>query len=96
MSKLAEIKKAPVFAYSSFEAKAIGNGGNVIYAKYEGDSDAPIEMQTVVGIFSTTNMKQSLKVEIPDGYYTNAITGEQIHVFENTVTCNAEPIILFL
>ena len=96
MSKLAEIKKAPVFAYSSFEAKAIGNGGNVIYAKYEGDSDAPIEMQTVVGIFSTTNMKQSLKVEIPDGYYTNAITGEQIHVFENTVTCNAEPIIIFL
>ena len=96
MAKLSEIKKSPAFAYSTFSAKAIGINNEVVLALHEVNADAPIEHQTVIGIFSTTGRKQALKVDLPDGYYTNAITGESIDVFEKTVVYNGEPIILFL
>lgn len=96
MAKLGEIKKSPVFAYSSFSAKAAGINNEMIVAVHEVNADAPIKRQTVMGIFSTTGRSQALKVDLPDGYYTDALTGKSVDVFEKTMIYDGEPVILFL
>ena len=95
IAKLGEIKKAPVFAYSSFYAEATGKNKEMIFARHEAAAGASAGCRKAVGIFSTTGHAQALQVELPDGIYTDAITGKTVDVFEKTIAYEGEPIILF-
>lgn len=95
IAKLGEIKKAPVFAYGSFYAEAIGRDKEVIFAQYEAGADASVGCREAVGIFSTTGRPQALQVDLPDGMYADAISGKAVDVFEKTIAYEGEPIILF-
>lgn len=96
MVKLGEIRKNPIFAHSSFHAEAIGRNKEVIFAVHEAEAGEPVSAQKAVGIFSVTGLAQALKIDLPDGTYTDAITGKMVDVFEKTVACDGEPVILLL
>lgn len=96
IAKLGEIKKSPVFADSSFYAEAVGMNGEVILARHELNAGVTALQKTAIGIFSTTGRAQALQVDLPDGMYHDAITGRRVDVFEKTVACTGEPVILFL
>lgn len=95
IAKLGENKKNPIFAHSSFYAEAVGMNGEVILAVHESEADAPVLQRRAVGIFSTTGRAQALKIDLPDGVYTDAITGKSVDVFEKTIAYEGEPVILF-
>lgn len=95
IAKLGEIKKSPIFAHSSFYAEAAGKNGEVILAVHEAEAGASALIQRAVGIFSTTGRAQALKIDLPDGMYTDAITGKSVDVFEKTIAYGGEPAILF-
>lgn len=96
IAKLGEIRKSPLFAHSAFYAEAIGRDGEVILARHEAEKGISCREKLAIGIFSTTGRAQALKIDIPDGTYTNAISGKCVDVFERTVVFEGEPIILFL
>lgn len=87
LQKLANIKRDPIFAQGSFEAEAVGAEGDVIFAVRR------MADRTCVGIFCTTGRRQCLKVNLPDGTYTNLLDGQPVDVFEKTLLCSGEPLI---
>ncbi len=97
LAKLGKIKKSPLFAYSSFHAKTAGKDGDIILAVHEANADAPAECASrqALGIFSASGRRQALKIGLPDGCYTNAITGQAVDVFEKTIAYDGTPVILF-
>lgn len=68
----------------------------MIFAVHEAEAGEPVSAQKAVGIFSVTGLAQALKIDLPDGTYTDAITGKMVDVFEKTVACDGEPVILLL
>ncbi len=90
LTKLAEIKKNPVFAEGGFSATVIGQKKDIILAKWEqGDK------VSAIGIFSTTGRKESLKLDLDDGTYSNALDGEILDLYEKTFVYSGKPVILF-
>lgn len=94
MSKLAEIKKNPVFACGGFHAEAAGINQEVILAVQKMQDNDKTPGRYLVGIFSTSGRKQALAVDLPDGTYVNMINGEKIDVFEKTIAYDGEPVII--
>ena len=96
MAKLGEIKKSPLLAHSGFWTEAIGKDKEVILAVHEAEAKADTGRKKAVGIFSTTGRPQALRIDLPDGIYTDAITGKCVDVFEKTIAYDGEPVVLFL
>lgn len=94
LAKLGEIRKTPLFADSSFYAKAVGKNAEVIFAVHEAKADVSVLQRKAVGIFSAAGRAQALKIDLPDGVYTDAITGKAVDVFEKTIAYSGEPVIL--
>lgn len=101
IGKLAEIKKEDIFTDSSFNAKGLSS--DVIFATAERKLKSPFEDNSatngknkLVGIFSTKGTPKSISTNIPDGTYTDLISGKNIHIFEGVVTLTSEPLIFYV
>lgn len=95
LTKLAEIKKDKVFAEGYFHAKAIGRNADVILAEREIHGREGQEARKCIGIFSTTGQPQMLMIDVPDGQYTDLISGKTIDVFERIFRYDGEPVMFF-
>lgn len=49
----------------------------------------------IVGLFSTLGSAKAVQVDLPDGTYTDLISGRSVDVFEHTVRLTGEPVIFF-
>jgi len=100
MKRLSQIRKYPIFTDSSFTAEEAD--GDVIFAVREekgagrpaGDEE---EKKTkIVGIFSTAGKAKSVQADLPDGTYTDLISGRKVDVFERTLRLEGQPLIFFV
>ena len=86
LQRLAQIKRDPIFADSSYQVQALPGG--ILMASHTHGKEI------LVGIFSTRGEKGLVKTMLPDGIYENRITGEPVEVREHRAATRGEPIIL--
>ena len=92
LTRLREIRQDPVFLESLFHAEAAGPNQSVIVASHEGYGSA--EGRVAVGIFPLSAEPCSVQTVLPDGEYTDALSGQRVSVFEQTVRCDGQAMIL--
>ncbi len=86
MKALYEIKQDPLFADSTYETAACGEG--VIQAVHSwGD-------RKVTGIFSLKGEEALVPIDLPDGTYENRIDGKPVDVLHGFISLHGEPVIL--
>lgn len=95
LRRLHEIKQDPLFPDSSFHASAAGPDQSVIVAVHEGRTGSDGEGRKAVGIFPLHAKPCSVRVDLPDGTYTDVISGNAADVFEQTLRCEGQAMILF-
>ena len=88
MSRLYEIKKSPVFADSTYEVKALPGG--VLVATHSKGGDR------YIGIFPVTGEASLIDIDLPNGLYTNLISGENVEVHAGMLAVDGRAIILNL
>ena len=88
MSRLYEIKKSPVFADSTYEVKALP--GDVLVATHSKGGDR------YIGIFPVTGEASLIDIDLPNGLYTNLISGENVEVHAGMLAVDGRAIILNL
>ena len=88
MSRLYEIKKSPVFADSTYKVKALP--GDVLVATYSKGGDR------YIGIFPVTGEASLIDIDLPNGLYTNLISGENVEVHAGMLAVDGRAIILNL
>lgn len=54
-----------------------------------------VRADRIAGVFSTRGGSKSVQVNLPDGSYTDLVSGRQVDVFEHTVRLDGEPLIFF-
>ncbi len=90
MRKLAEIKKDPLFADSTYHVEVLSDG--VIMASHRRGG------KMILGIFSTNG--KPVNIQFPydqaKGKLTNLITGSDISISQGVLHCDGEPVILKL
>ena len=86
MTKLAAIKKDALFADSTYRVEA--QGEDFLIATHEKDG------RTALGVFAVTGKTALVKVDFPDGVYTNLIDKRPVEVFRGRIASHGEPIIL--
>ena len=86
MRRLAEIKRDPVFADSSYEVKALPR--EILVATHESREGK------LVGVFSTRGEASLVETGLADGTYVNLISSENIDVRDGKAPTHGEPIIL--
>lgn len=86
LTRLAQIKRDPLFADSCYQVKAMPR--DILLATHEKNGEK------LVGIFSIRGEASLLAVDIPDGCYENLITGETVEVHAGKLPTAGEPIIL--
>ena len=94
LRKLYEIKQDPVFTDSFFTAYAGGPKYSVILAEHEGIGAA--KGRKAFGIFPLKAEPCSVSVDLPDGSYRDVLNGETAEVFEGTLRCEGQAMILFV
>ena len=86
--RLAAMKKEPVFTDSVYQVAA--QPDDVLTAVHtHGD-------QKAVGVFSLKGKACHTAVDLPDGVYTEYLSGKKIEVFRGSVNCSGEPMIFIL
>ena len=85
-TKLAAIKKDALFADSTYHVTA--QGEDFLIATHEKDG------RTALGVFAVTGKTALVKVDFPDGVYTNLIDKRPVEVFRGRIASHGEPIIL--
>ena len=86
ISKLAQIKKDTVFTDSVYSVRAIGN--DILTACHQKDGEK------AVGVFPLRGQTSFIPVDLPDGTYSELISGAGTEVFRGGVICRGEPMIL--
>ena len=86
MTKLAAIKKDALFADSTYHVEA--QGEDFLIATHEKDG------RKALGVFAVTGKTALVKVDFPDGVYSNRIDGRPVEVFRGRIASHGEPIIL--
>lgn len=86
IARLAKIKKAEIFADSTYQVKAVGNS-TLAATHTHGD-------ETVAGVFPLKGESGFVSVPLSDGIYTNLIDGTEVEVFRGGVQCFGEPMII--
>ena len=86
IAKLAEIKKEPLFADSSYEVKTYRE--RVIIAQHSRDG------KKLTGVFPIGGETSLVPVSLDDGIYEELISGRKVEVFRGGVQCFGEPMIL--
>lgn len=97
MRRLRAIRQQDLFADSSFEAEEVA--GEVIFAVRERRGDAvampDADRNRIAGLFSTLGSAKAVQVDLPDGTYTDLISGRKVDVFEHTIRLTGEPVIFY-
>ncbi len=83
---LSQIKKNEIFADSVYEVKNVKNEF-IVAVHTHNDKKA-------VGVFPVKNTSSSVAVPLPDGFYTDLISGETTEVFRGMISCKGSPIII--
>ena len=102
MKRLADIKKDPLFADSSYRLSVIAYDTIcAVHTKNSSDETEADESETAVGVFSFTGKpclaelpKEGEKSVLEDGGYKNLINNEIVTVSEGRVQFAGEPIII--
>ena len=87
LKKLAALKQNPLLTDSRYEVKALP--GDILYATHrKGD-------RQLVGLFSVKGNASLVRVEAPDGFYSNLLdeNGRGVEVYEGMVSVSGAPII---
>ena len=86
LARLAQIKKAPLFADSSYHVTAMPH--DVMLASHGKDG------QQMLGIFSLCGKHSLLQVNVPDGFYKNLIDDQMVEVHAGMLSTDGQPIIM--
>ncbi|WP_026477530.1 alpha-amylase family glycosyl hydrolase [Alkaliphilus transvaalensis] len=87
LKNLYKIKQKTIFANGYYHIHRIDKKG-VIYATYE------INNKILAGIFNVENKAGTIKVELPDGNYTNLVDGSPIMIEKGEIVLKNSAIIL--
>lgn len=87
ITRLAQIKKDPVFTDSTYQVRAVSEHSCLACHK-KGE-------QMAVGLFSFRGEPACVHVPLADGIYRNAIDGCEMEVFHGCLSSRGEPVILF-
>ena len=86
LARLYAIKKDPIFADSSYWVRALP--GDVLLAQHSKGG------QRCLGIFPVGGKPALIDVDLPNGLYTNALTGTQVEVHAGMLPVNGEAILI--
>lgn len=86
MSRLHEIKKDPLFARSSYEVRALPGG--VLMASHSSGG------RRCVGIFPVSGGSALVDAALPDGLYTDLISGDTVEVHAGMVDVDGRAVII--
>lgn len=86
MSRLHEIKKDPLFARSSYEVRALPGG--VLMASHSSGG------RRCVGIFPVSGGSALVDAALPDGLYTDLISGDTVEVHAGMVAVDGRAVII--
>ena len=86
MATLAQIKKSPLFANSSYRVTALP--GDILVAVHENQDER------AVGIFPVGGMDAQVQVPLRDGCYQELFSGETVTVSEGCVLTSGTPMIV--
>ena len=95
LAKLSELKQDPLFADCDMMVKASGKTESLLIAELTGRIGSETEGRKAVGIFPLDGISQAAETDLPDGIYTDALSGREIEVFEGVLLCEGMPLILF-
>ncbi len=85
LKNLARLKKHPLLTDSRYEVKALPH--DILYAVHQkGD-------RQLAGIFSLRGEASSVRVDLPDGVYTNLLTQAPVEVYEGVASCAGLPLV---
>ena len=84
--KLAEIKKNGLAEDDSFSASADDKHAIAVMERRNGDLRK-------IGVFSLRSESAEIRVDVPDGEYTDLIGGGNVSVKEGILTCEGRPVI---
>ncbi len=87
LQQLADFKRAPIFADGQFQIHDNSKQG-VAVASYE------TKEKRLIGIFNLERKYGTVKIDCPDGEYTNLITKEKITVNNNSFELKLKPVVL--
>lgn len=85
LRRLAEIKKMPYFREGAYRAEA--SGRDALTAVYRSSG------RQLVGLFHTEGRTEAAVVPVPDGEYTDLITGHRLRVEAGILQTMGEPVI---
>lgn len=91
MQRLYTMKKLPVFRDSAFTVKAAGPKGDVLYAEH-----VTVAGERAVGFFTLSGTVQALRTDLPDGFYTEYISGKAMEVRHGILITEGEPVVFVL
>ena len=87
LAKLGEIKKNALSAEDFFHGTADDVNDIAILKRDDGEAKK-------MGVFSLRGVAADVNVDIPDGGYTNLISGETVQVVGGVLRCDGSPIII--
>lgn len=87
ISKLIKLKKRKVFA-SGIYTVHIPEIDGVAYQTFENN------LENLVGIFNVGLVEGFIKVDLPDGTYTNRLTSKKVKVINGEIKLSKDPIVL--
>lgn len=85
IKRLAEIRRHPIFAEGQFELSAADE--SVLLGTYRRGEER------CVGLFPVGGQGTLLKVDAPDGSYTDLLSGRNVEVAFGAVSCGKDPVI---
>ena len=86
LKKLADVKKNVLSENDSFSASADDEHGIAVMERRCGEDRK-------IGIFSLRSESADVRIDVPDGEYTDLISGENISVKKGTLRCGGRPLI---
>ena len=88
LTRLAAIKRDPIFAEGSYTLTALPH--DVLLAVYEQNG------RRVAGLFSLRGASALVRFPAPNGVYHDSITGRPVEIYENQLATDGQPLILEL
>ncbi|MBQ1454014.1 MAG: alpha-amylase, partial [Ruminococcus sp.] len=86
IAKLARIKRMDIFTDSVYRVRAVGD--EALTASHEKNG------AKAVGVFPLRGQTSFIPVDLPDGTYSELISGAETEAFRGGVICRGEPMIL--
>lgn len=85
---LAALKRNPILTDSRYEVKALPH--DILYAEHRAGG------RRLAGVFSLRGKSSLVRVDAPDGWYTNLVDQGKVEVYEGSLSCGGAPVIFEL